>query len=97
MKQHITPADLAQLNVNGKALGKLFNWWNNKLFASEKDALYDHPSLSIGDMIEFLYENREDKRYKAIFPPGVGYDGEIYPEKWCDELWEEVKEVLESK
>jgi len=69
------------------------------LWKWSKDLL---PLLSIGQMIKFLYDHRPDKRYKTIDLPTVGDcwecgRGAISPEKFCNELWEAVKEVLEKK
>lgn len=93
MKQHIT---LEQLNeLSPEAREKLAQYCASKqlsVFVSDGDcriveqkATAEHlPLLSIGQMIEFL----DDARTVAEII------GAVEKEKYCDALWEAVKEVL---
>ena len=60
MKQHITTKQLDELSEKGKK--KLRKWWKPKeeeYIAHAWDGIQDLPLLSIGQMIEFL----DDERY----------------------------------
>ena len=47
--------------------------------------------LSIGQMIEFLA-----KGDRSFYLPDCAPEGEIDPETWCNNLWRDVKKVLEK-
>lgn len=63
------------------------------------------PQLSIGQMIEFIFDSERDGRYTKKPQPinffqerYLDYDGwYIVPEELCDDLWEAVKEILNDK
>lgn len=104
MKQYITIDQLNELSQPARQ--KLREYMLKDWAQPMKDHLgnwvhasipTDDYQLSIGQMIEFLYDKSGDRRYKSMSIPGsIPYEGEIKPEKLCDDLWEAVKEVLEK-
>lgn len=122
MKQHI---EVTQSNELGdKAKERLRGWWRPQVGdfwnddgyercvdSDYKQGIYDNPLLSIGQMIEFLDENKEefDVIYKTRNEWGVGsyerdgYNGDFiysfveYCDELCDALWEAVKDTLEKE
>ena len=58
------------------------------------------PLLSIGQMVEFLEGKSTKEHYTAldvvIFEQGVTGTVLLPEEKWCDALWEAVKELLNN-
>lgn len=95
MKQYIT---LDQLNELGeKAETKLIDWCKSKNY---KNLDWPLPFLSIGQMIEFLYQNEtvviesEDRE-----SPHMGWvvNRETGAVELCDALWTRVKKILEKK
>ena len=85
MKQHITIEQLNELNDKQKK--ELEDWTFEHIIMTQKKFI---PLLSIGQMIEFLGIDY----YHAIAEYG-GIDW-VEPDKMCDELWEAVKEVLDT-
>ena len=103
MKQHITVKQLNELSEKGKSRLLKFvrktDWedyycecgpsnherWRNTYL----------PLLSIGQMVEFLDENKKRTRVWAIYSAWrIGKKGGGDVECICDALWEAVKEVL---
>lgn len=101
MKQNISITDLNELSDTGKE--RLREWWDKKLpYESAKNLtetsqwlseqvgnmvkLKHLPLLSIGQLIEFLLDHGENLR-----------DRFYMREDFCDELWGDVKEILEAK
>lgn len=73
--------------------------WGYLIEPGEKPSSHELPLLSIGQMIEFLGEERVKNTFTENYP---GYEyNELRWVKWsetelCDALWEAVKEVLNS-
>ena len=86
MKQNITSEQMNELSIVGKT--KLCRWCKGK-FSLKKD---EAKRLSIGDMVEFLYESRKHYWNMEI---GNYPNSEIHPGQLCDYLWEACKEILE--
>lgn len=100
MKQNITLEQLAELSdeVNHK-LGDYYL----KHFQSEEDknngAGYDQFDLclSIGQMVEFLIKHDAIQGAEYGQPTLPSYqDWKSYPDMICDDLWKEVKQILET-
>ena len=65
---------------------------NKKLKERTVDGNYRYPLLSIGRMIELLYENNKlgsDDWNQLVLPTPYNKKDSV-----CDDLWEAVKEVL---
>lgn len=102
MKQHITKEQFGELSEEGQV--RLRAWVNECRWVSVPLGkvyldYYPMPLLSIGQMIEFLDEHRDELDqpwWKQFFTWDYGtvdgYDGEF-----CDALWEAVKQVLEKE
>ena len=99
MKQQITDKQLNELSEKGAI--KLREWSHSKYANDDKDYPnwnnFDKenkygllPLLSIGQMIEFLDENR-DLEIEAGFEKGILW---WKSEELCDALWEDTKEAL---
>ena len=87
MKQHITVKQLDELEEKEK----LEKWcFRKRYFNSRIPERLVMPLLSIGQMIEFLYEHKYD--YGDV--DFLTFDDST-PDI-CDALWEAVKEVLEQ-
>jgi hypothetical protein len=106
MKQHITVKQLDKLDEKEKL--QLRKWWEKHkkdeyilasrickehiLGSGEKVYVDIHgwqlPLLSIGQMIEFIVDYGENWRLDGALTGAV-----INP---CDDLWEDVKEILEK-
>jgi len=89
MKQHITTYDLDLLG-GGEPYRKLFEWCEEKEYLSKQGTV---PLLSIGQMIEFLDEKDKLLNYSSCFPEHWNF-GSFDFGKFCDALWEAVKEIL---
>ncbi len=107
MKQQATLEQLNELSEKGKE--KLQKWWDKTEYTSycehcKNEGLYyedpkNEPLLSIGEMIEFLDENkywltieRLNEGWGLFEDPTGRYD----KSELCDALWLAVKEVLEK-
>lgn len=99
MKQNITPKQVEELSE--KANKKLIKWLKKNdyyyLYATSEGRI-----LSIGQMIEFLIDNRyyiileqEDLNYKWVLTQNFVEGGYYENKELCDVLWEAVKEILE--
>lgn len=112
MKQHITKKQLNELDRKEKE--KLLDWLLNKNYFfiatnipayQKKSAMVEHLdfvgyNLSIGQMIEFLYENKIPVIRINSNPVSwyVRYGGSQYNNaELVDALWEAVKEVLRDE
>lgn len=106
MKQHITPEQINELSFKAKKAYEEwykshFDIWSNRIYVYEDEngvTQSDLPLLSIGQMIEFLYDHRPIKGNKTCYLPESFGDeyGLPYPEEMCDDLWEAVKEKLNA-
>lgn len=97
MKQYIT-VDQAKKELKDK-YEEMTIWIEERGYRDWQPEKYDPNGqfITIGQMIEFLYDNR-DKRGKKLFVYSLPLHGE-YEHMWisedfCDTLWEAVKEVL---
>lgn len=91
MKQHITLSQLSELKQ--PELHKLYRWCLDKKYVesvSEIDWVRSDMQLSIGQMIEFLWENKyEPEEWEMLT-----FD-DTTPQL-CDDLWQACVEVLEN-
>jgi hypothetical protein len=104
MKQNITVEQLSSLNNTGKE--SLHNWFRDKKgvdWVSTTEVWIGGtylPELSIGEMIEFLFNhvgfNLDYSNADSTW--GVMFDEKEFGNKeLCDALWEACKSVLERK
>jgi hypothetical protein len=101
MKQNITTEQLNELSDNSYRI--LLEWGTERGYDSNSS----WPLLSIGQMIEFLGEGRDDDSYvddnydHVIIHGEWGFSNDLAiawdGEELCDVLWEAVKEKLEHK
>lgn len=111
MKQHITGDQLNELSDKGNK--ELLKWEIKKRYAKQGIGLspnhagkYSLTSLSIGQMIEFLLENKPFMRIGNLTTEwdiyrGNGTDAGAELSRsgkleLCDALWEAVKSILEK-
>lgn len=109
MKQHISEEQFNKLP--NKAQESLRQWTMEKeyaIFTDPGQGGYGYPRLSIGQLIEFLAENKKDIHIER-FDGGAKYShwnvSTCYDEEWkfdkeqkelCDALWEAVIKELEN-
>ena len=86
MKQRITDKQLNELSE--KNYDKLLEWHFKKGHTSP-------PKLSIGQMFDFLASKGISK--KLVFIEFLIDKGCINTETLCDDLWQEVKQVINYK
>lgn len=100
MKQHITLEQLNELSPEAKE--KLNQWGDSKglfpHFVDEPPDIVLARCIGIGIMIEFLIENdiKESGSSLYFLDEYSATYGDLSEVLLCDELWEAVKEVLES-
>ena len=96
-----------QLALWLKDHGYILSWKNkpNDLVKHTKNKAGDFVFMNVGQMIEFLAEKGDLFSVHSIFVSVFrmrGLVGEQYPESMnfknlCDNLWDEVKEILEKE
>lgn len=106
MKQNITIEQLKELSRDGNQ--KLLKWWkwskNDLCYFTDTQHVgmwsgspqggTVYPLLSIGQMIEFLFDHLEQpKRLYFNDMQHLGLD-DVPLDNLCDALWEAVKEIL---
>lgn len=99
MKQYVTSIQLDELSYKAKKILRewcvkkdyavriimdIQDAITKQMFGQKMDVIYEVPPLSIGQMIEFLYDN------------GI-MNTQSFSENLCDVLWEMVKDTLKSK
>lgn len=105
MKQHLSLEDLNSLSP--KAKRRLNTWWKKNYMWKEipgstdgemyGGGSYFEPRLSIGQLIQYLDEHLDN--WLTPFDFGSRYQQEILlpvANELCDELWKEVRELLEK-
>ena len=89
MKQNISLHDLNSLTDDQRA--KLHNWFKKTYYPDVRAFPVANMLLSIGEMIEFLYDHMPDYVDKVGYPNIFNTDGK---EDLCAVLFEAVKEIL---
>ena len=109
MKQHIDQLQLEE--ITSKAKEKLLEWMNKKEYIPHGTQMMLHDGgyylaqfLTIGQMIEFLFENNcfvfaydTEGAWLERRQGIVIHWGDLKDRELCDALWEAVKDVLRGE
>ena len=101
MKQHITTEQWWELSSNADK--RLRDWLDTRKYIQYGDKISEF--LTIGRMIEFLDESKQQEEWKiekTTYGERGGWWWSIagkkqYQRFLCDALWESVKEILENE